>query len=470
MSNYLYILQRNDKKGTNVYKIGMTEQSIFNRINKEASYRDCFIIETRSVDNGRKAENELKTELKLHNIKRCKDEDPIYQGIEDYIINDLNYALKIFNDVCDKNSDKILETNNTDQKIDINPLLKLKEEIYCNNFESLIVKRKLLIEFLGTNKKNALNSWYNNLDKILKPIEIISGLNQTKNNTRKTFLIDTNKMFEYSGFNKHVTITKFKNFISNICTNYFSKYGKVIWKNEYDSLTTTSAQLYLMNPEDVMLLLPSKIIIDNLQIKFTSDFIKLLLKYDKEDYVEIINSKLTNYDNNIIEYLRQEHCLIKIDNNINTPIYNHNTKLLTIKRNDFEKFEKFRITFKNNTNIDYELIIKYLLLTSNNCEEFILYHQNLNTILRCAFNENNDYIIDLIVEFMYNKIYVLHNVKNVLYANKFKTHWYSEFEIKYNNIHNLSDNIKNQLYNKLDEYISKNNKLKQSNLLMSCKY
>ena len=148
-NGYLYILQRNDKRGTNIYKIGMTEQSIFNRINKEASYRDCFIVETRAVDNGRKAENDLKQELKNKNIKRCKDVDENYQGIEDYIIDDINYATKIFNEVCDRNDITVL---NESQKIisenkatNVNPLTLLKDEIYDNNFADLIDRRKSII-------------------------------------------------------------------------------------------------------------------------------------------------------------------------------------------------------------------------------------------------------------------------------------------------------------------------------------
>lgn len=467
-SGHLYILQRNDKKGTNIYKIGMTERSIFNRINKEASYRDCIVIETRIVDNGRKAENDLKNELKNKNIKRCKDNDENYQGIEDYIIDDINYVVKLFNEVCDRNEISKLNHDTKTETQTINPLILMKNEIYENNFENLVEKRKAISIFLGFDKKSILSIWFANFDKIFKAIEIISGLGYSKSNPYRTFLIDTSEMYKISHFNKSVTITRFKTFMSNICDRYCNKYGKVTYRTEFNTPISTSAQLYLISPSSIKILLNTDIILSKLNNEYTIDFIKTLYKYDYEDCNEMIKIKLLEYDDNIINYCKFEKFTLVIDNNIEKPIYNKQHKTITINKKDYTRFSKFSLLFRNNVNIDYELLTKHQLLTKDNCEDFIIYIQNFDTVLRCLINDESN-LINVIIEFMYDKIYNSNNCRNKLHADKFKKLWYKEFEKHYNNILNLSDTIKIKLYNLLDKYIIDNNKLKNNNMFMSCK-
>lgn len=467
-SGHLYILQRNDKKGTNIYKIGMTERSIFNRINKEASYRDCIVIETRIVNNGRKAENDLKNELKNKNIQRCKDTNENYQGIEDYIIDDINYVVKIFNDVCDRNEINKLNSNTVTETKTINPLTLMKDEIYDNNFSNLSDKRKEIINFLGFDKKSVLSIWFTNFDKIFKPIEIISGLGYSKSNSYKTFLVDVGEMYKMSHFNKSVTITKFKTFMSNICDRYCNKYGKITYKTEFNTSISTSAQLYLFEPTSIKILLNTDVILQKINHKYTIEFIKMLYKYDYEDCNEVIKNNIAEYDQDTINYCKFEKFTLVIDNLIDKPIYNKQHKTISINKKDYNKFYNFELLFRNNPNIDYELLTKYHLLNNDNCEDFILYVQNFDTILRCLFNEQSQ-MINSIIEFMYIKIYKNNNCKNKLHADKFKSLWCKEFERDYKNILNLSDNIKLKLYTLLDEYMFKNNKLRTNNLFMSSK-
>ena len=472
-NGYLYILQRNDKKGTNIYKIGMTEQSIFNRINKEASYRDCFIVETRAVDNGRKAENDLKQELKNKNIKRCKDVDENYQGIEDYIIDDINCAVKIFNEVCDRND---ITVSNESQKIilenkptNVNPLTLLKDEIYDNNFADLIDRRKSVIEFLGSNKRDAFVIWLNNFDKIFKPIEIYSGLNYSKSNTYKTFLIDVAEMYKLSNFNKTITITKFRSHMSIVCDRYCSNQGKVSYRTEFNTSVNTSARLYLMEPSSIKLLLGTSYVLSKYTGKYTPEFIKTLYKYDSDECNEIIKNKISNYDQEAIEYCLYEKYSLVIDNTIDRPKLNRQLKIISINKLDYNRFRYFELLFRNNPNIDYELLTQYKLLTNNNCEDFILYVQNLDILIRCLLNDNSS-LVNVLIEFLYDKIYTANNCKNKLYASKFKNSWYKEFEQQYKNIANLSSNIKSKLYSLLDEYVNKNNKLNSMNMFISCRY
>ena len=157
-----------------------------------------------------------------------------------------------------------------------------------------------------------------------------------------------------------------------------------------------------------------------------------------------------------------------IDNSIDVPIYNKQLKIISINKKDYDKFSNFILIFRNNVNIDYELLTSNQLLNSDNCEDFILYVQNLDTILRCLFSEQST-LIDIIIDFMYDRIYKINNCKNKLLADKFKKLWYKEFEQQYKNILNLSNGIKIKLYKLLDEYLVKNNKFKTNNLFMSCK-
>lgn len=469
-NGYLYILQRNDKKGTNIYKIGMTEQSIFGRLNKEASYRDCFVIETRAVDNGRKAENDLKNELKNKNIKRCKDTNDNYQGIEDYIIDDINFVVKIFNEVCDRNDITIKDVKNepTSKQEPINPLTLMKSDIYENNFNNLIDKRKSIIEFMGNNKKTIMTIWHNNFDKVFKPIEIYSGLGYSKSNPYRTFLIDVGEMYKISHFNKTVTVTKFKTFMSMLCDRYCNKYGKVNYRTEFNTTVNTSAQLYLMEPSSIKLLLNTDVILSHHDFNYTTEFIKTLYRYDHEDCNELIKNKIMNYDKDAINYCKSEKFTIVINNTVEKPLFNKQTKTIEINKTEFDKFANFELLFRNNIDLDYELLTKYKLLNVDNCEDFIIYVRNLDMLLRCLINDNSE-LLNILIEFMYDKIYSSNNCKNKLYADKFKKTWYKEFEQQYKNIFNLSNSIKTKLYEMLDEYVNKNNKLVNS-MFMSCRY
>ena len=256
--------------------------------------------------------------------------------------------------------------------------------------------------------------------------------------------------------------------MSNICDRYCNKYGKVTYRTEFNTSISTSAQLYLISPSSIKILLNTDIILSKLNNEYTIDFIKTLYKYDYEDCNEMIKNKLLEYDNNIINYCKFEKFTLVIDNNIEKPTYNKQHKTITINKKDYTRFSNFSLLFRNNVNIDYELLTKYQLLTKDNCEDFIIYIQNFDTVLRCLINDES-ILINVIIEFMYDKIYKSNNCRNKLHADKFKKLWYKEFEKHYNNILNLSDTIKIKLYNLLDKYIIDNNKLKNNNMFMSCK-
>ena len=152
----LYILQRENNLNTNIYKIGMTTKGFIQRYKSEASYRNCKIVEIREVSDAIEAENALKQKLNINNFKRCKDENETYEGKEDYMVDDYDKFINIFNDVCNEfkpisdsnnNPNVITNKNNFDSEI--------KSQIDLD-FNTLSPKRKLLIDFLGIDHRNQI--------------------------------------------------------------------------------------------------------------------------------------------------------------------------------------------------------------------------------------------------------------------------------------------------------------------------
>ena len=173
----------------------------------------------------------------------------------------------------------------------------------------------------------------------------------------------------------------------------------------------------------------------------------------------------------IIEFLLNNHYNIVIKNEPHDDVgLNHKNKTLIVSRSLVKHFNNFKILFKYNTNIDYDLIKSLDILTKVNSEDLILYHNYLNDIFRSMLYDesrwNGKYkqpVLYEFLEFMFDKIYKVNNINSTLMANKFKHRYVKAFEQKYKNFAQLDYDIKTTLYKNLDVYIKEHNKLKQGN-------
>ena len=173
----------------------------------------------------------------------------------------------------------------------------------------------------------------------------------------------------------------------------------------------------------------------------------------------------------IIEFLLNNHYNIVIKDGPYDDIgLNHKNKTLIVSRSLVRHFGDFKILFKYNTNIDYDLIKSLDILTKVNSEDLILYHNYLNDIFRSMLYDETRWdgkskqpVLYEFLEFMFDKIYKVNNINSTLMANKFKYRYNKVFEQKYKNFAQLDYDIKTTLYKKLDVYIKEHNKLKQGN-------
>lgn len=480
----LYALQRESKIGTNIYKIGMTESGLMNRINNEASYRLARIIITREVSDGSKAESMLKLYLSKHNILRCKDIDKNYKGIEDYVIDDLPKFIQIFNDVCN-NFIIADEYEGVIEPFSKEPILELTNSIYGFDFMNIITKRKNLIQFLGKNNREIINNWTTNFNKIFKPIEIYKGVEHTYKNPFIGYQLNTKALYEHSGLRSQMTLTKFVNEMQKLVDICYEKYkGTIHYKTVDDDKVVkekTRAKLLLIMPTNVKLFLNTNSIINKYREYSSDDFISsfdvnvmhMLKRYDKDDFESFIDNNINNLDEIskvIIDFLCSDHYNIRIDN-INYIDVNNKSKIITIDKEHLQYFNNFKPLFKYNTTIDYELIKELKMFNAQTAEKFLLYHLHISEIFTAMLYEESKWNLDMdnkpllyeFLEFMFDKIYRQNNISSVIMANKFKDKFIKNFESKYKNFLVLDPFTKESLYLKLDIYIKDNHKLRSQN-------
>lgn len=460
----LYILQRENKLNTNIYKIGMTTKGFIQRYKSEASYRNCKIVEIREVDNAVEAENILKHKLNDNNFKRCKDKDDNYEGKEDYIIDDYDKFISIFNSVCDEFKPKLnlseIDLTKSLKKADIDDEINNQIDL---EFNSLIQKRKQLIEFLGADIRNdILTAWQDRFDEIFIPIEIIKGNGYHKNKTLKIYLLDHKLLHKLMNNIKKITQTDFLTTISKLVDFDFNKYsGKIKYtkfQNNAKTTIETSGRMMLINFENIKLFIKTNYLFEWQHIDYDQldiDILEQIQKYDNYDYREIVSQMIENNEQIAIHMLYKNKFNLVIDNNCNVPKINFKLKTITVNYALLDHYQNFDILFINNPTLEYSIIKKYNILSKNNIDDLFMYHNFLDTILRCVINdfenENSDNI-NYILKFLYNNIYKQSSSK--VYTSVFKQSNIQRFENKYKFFKNVSPEIKEKLYQLLTEYAS----------------
>lgn len=453
----LYILQRENKLNTNIYKIGMTTKGFIQRYKSEASYRNCKIVEIREVNNAIEAENILKHKLNNSNFKRCKDKDDNYEGKEDYIIDDYDKFISIFNSVCDEFKPK-LDLNKSLKKINLDD--EINNQINLD-FSSLIQKRKQLIDFLGVDNRNdILTAWQDHFDEIFMPIEIIKGNGYHGNKTLKIYLLDHRLLHKLMNNIKKITQTDFLNIISKLVDFDFNKYnGKIKYtkfQNNNKTIVETSARLLLLKFENIKLFIKTIYLFNWQHIDYKQldiDILEQIQKYDLFDYHEIVSKMIENNNQIAIDMLHKNKFNLIINNNYNVPKINFKKKTIDINYNLLDYYQNFDILFVDNPTLEYSIIKKYNILTKNNINDLFMYHNFLDTILRCIINDfenENSNNINYILEFLYNNIYKQNNSK--VYTNIFKQTNIQKFENEYKSFKNVSTEIKEKLYQLLNKY------------------
>ena len=451
----LYILQRENNLNTNIYKIGMTTKGFIQRYKSEASYRNCKIVEIREVSDAIEAENALKQKLNINNFKRCKDENETYEGKEDYVVDDYDKFINIFNDVCNEfkpisdsnnNTNVITNKNNFDSEI--------KSQIDLD-FNTLSPKRKLLIDFLGIDHRNQiLSSWEKNFNDVFIPIEIIKGNDYHKNKTLKAYLIDYKLMHKLMNNIKRITQTEFLLKISEFIDYDFNKYkGKIKYikfKDNNKTMVETSGRMLMINFNNIKLFTKVNYFFNWCNIEYdqiNENILKQLQKYDRFDYNEIMAKMIESNNKIAIQLLFNENYGLVLNKDCNIPTISIKLKTITIPYNLLEYYQNFNISFLHNPTLEYSIIKQYNILNQNNIEDLFMNHSFLDTILHCLINDykNGDKTnIQYILNFVHENIHPQNN-SNV-YNTTFKQKLIEQFENNYKSLKSISTEIKNILY------------------------
>lgn len=457
----LYILQREAKINTNIYKIGMTTKGFLQRYKNETSYRNCRLVEVREVNDCIEAEKKLKFQLRKNGFKTCKEIDPTYEGIEDYIINDYNKFIIVFNEVCDEfklninqePSLEIIENKNVKSKLNIDL-----------EFKSLVSKKKILSDLITINyRSEILSAWENEFDNIFTPIEIIKGNGYFKNNTLKVYLINYKLMHKLFNNIYRITQSDFLNKLKQIVDYDFNKYkGKATYINLNDQTSKeTSARLLLINPTSIKMFIRVKYLFENLNYNYdliNEELLTILKNYDKLEYNEIINALIKTNNPTVLQHLLKENFQLIIqtsDDNTEANI-DFKNKTLIIPITLFNIYNNFKITFKYNPYLEYNTINEYNILNDDNVEDLFQSHKQLDTILRFILMEDKDNILlKCILKFVYNNIYNvngnLNMSKSKVYMKTFKETNKINFENRYPLFKNVNNEIKEKIYKLLDK-------------------
>lgn len=458
----LYILQREAKLNTNIYKIGMTTKGFLQRYKNETSYRNCRVVEVREVSDCIEAEKKLKYQLHKNGFKTCKEIDPTYEGIEDYVVNDYNKFIIIFNEVCDefklnidqKISPELIENKNINSKLNIDL-----------EFKTLISKKKIVSDLITMNyRSEILSTWENEFNNIFTPIEIIRGNGYFRNNTLKVYLIDYRLMHRLFNDIYRITQTDFLNKLKQVVDYDFNKYkGRITYVNLNEQTTReTAARLLLIKPTSIKLFIRVKYLFEKLNYGYNlidEELLTNLKNYDKLEYNEIINTLIKTNNPIVLQHLLKEkfQLIIQSDDD-NEPNIDFKNKTIIIPIKLFNIYNKFKITFKHNPYLEYNIIKEYNILNENSVEDLFESHKQLDTILRFVLMEDkNNAFLKCILDFMYNKIYNvngnLNTSKSKVYINKFKGKNKTDFENQYPLFKNINNETKEKIYKLLDETV-----------------